>query len=1168
MSFVHLHLHTEFSLIDGTLRIKPMLAAAKERGLPALALTDQANLFAMVKFYEAARKSGIKPILGADCLVVDEPGSTPYRVVLLAQNNLGFRHLTELLSRGYCEGQIQDRPMLRREWLTQEQCAGLIALSGGHLGEIGQLLLHGKARERKAAIKFWTERFPDRFYLELTRCGRPDEEKYLHAAVELAEQAQLPVVATNDVRFLDQENFEAHEVRVCIQQGRVLDDPRRPHDYTALQYLRPADEMQALFADIPEAIENSLAVAERCNVTLQLGKNFLPNFPTPNGETEADYLRTLSEQGLAHRFERVPAEQHEAYRERLNIELDVIIQMGFSGYFLIVADFIQWAKRQGIPVGPGRGSGAGSLVAWALLITDIDPIPYDLLFERFLNPERVSMPDFDIDFCMEGRDRVIDYVAERYGRAAVSQIATHGTMAAKAVVRDVGRVMSYPYGFVDRIAKLIPMKPGLDVTLEDALGRTERSQKEQERFSQEFRDLYERDEEVRAIVDMGMALEGLSRNVGKHAGGVVIAPSKLTDFTPMYCESNGASAASQLDKDDVEAVGLVKFDFLGLRNLTIIDWALGSINATRQKVGKEPVDITVIPLDDKPSFNLLKRCETTAVFQLESRGMKDLIRRLQPDTFEDIIALVALFRPGPLQSGMVDDFILRKKGEQKIEYLHPWLTDVLKPTYGVIVYQEQVMQIAQILAGYTLGGADLLRRAMGKKKPEEMAKQREIFLEGAKSKQVDPTQAGYIFDLMEKFAGYGFNKSHSAAYALVAYQTAWLKAHYPAHFMAAVLSADMDNTDKIVGLIGECQRMGLNVIPPDVNHCAYKFQALDEHTVVYGLGAIKGVGEGVIQKIVEERQAGAPFVDMNDFCHRVGSQALNKRVLEAMVLAGALDTLGPNRASLFAHIPDAMKAASQIQAAEAAGMGDLFGGFDAPETAIRVPIPALEPWPDAEQLRKEKDTLGLYLTGHPIHAFRDELKSLVSDTLSGLLDKLDIPAPGTFPKGVPVTVAGLAIAERIVRQQNGDRQLFLTLDDGEGRCEVRITGDEIDRISAQVERDQLVIVEGDAVFDNFSGGIRVRCKRLLVLEQARLEKARGIFLEFAADCNAAKAQALIERMRPMRCDGVPLSCRVYSDMAKAVVRLGPEWQIAPTDDNMQAIRSAPGVQSARVLYQR
>ncbi|MHB9020813.1 MAG: DNA polymerase III subunit alpha [Halothiobacillus sp.] len=1168
MSFVHLHLHTEFSLVDSTLRIKPMLAAAKARRLPALALTDQGNLFAMVKFYEAARKAGIKPILGADCWVSSPDTAEPRRIVLLAQNNLGFRHLTELISRGYCEGQVDGRPLLQREWLTAEQCSGLIALSGGHLGEIGQLLLHGKARERKAAVKFWTAAFPNRFYLEISRCGRPDEEKYLHAAIALAEHEHLPVVATNDVRFLDAADYEAHEVRVCIQQGRTLDDPRRTREYTEQQYLRSADEVQALFADIPEAIANSIAIAERCNVTLQLGKNFLPNFPTPKGETEADYLRTLSEQGLAHRFARVPAERHATYRERLNIELDVIIQMGFPGYFLIVADFIQWAKRQNIPVGPGRGSGAGSLVAWALLITDIDPIPYDLLFERFLNPERVSMPDFDIDFCMEGRDRVIDYVAERYGRSAVSQIATHGTMAAKAVVRDVGRVMSYPYGFVDRIAKLIPMKPGLDVTLEDALGRTERSQKETERFSQEFRDLYERDEEVQAIVDMGIALEGLSRNVGKHAGGVVIAPSKLTDFTPMYCEANGASAASQLDKDDVEAVGLVKFDFLGLRNLTIIDWALASINTTRRNAGQEPVDITAIPLDDKPSFALLKRCETTAVFQLESRGMKDLIRRLQPDTFEDIIALVALFRPGPLQSGMVDDFILRKKGEQKIEYLHPWLTDVLKPTYGVIVYQEQVMQIAQILAGYTLGGADLLRRAMGKKKAEEMAEQRAIFLEGAKAKNVNPDQAGYIFDLMEKFAGYGFNKSHSAAYALLAYQTAWLKAHYPAHFMAAVLSADMDNTDKIVGLIGECKRMGLTVIPPDVNHCAYKFQALDAKTVVYGLGAIKGVGEGVIQHIVAERGTHGAFTDMNDFCLRVGAQALNKRVLEAMVLAGALDNLGPNRASLFAHIPDAMKAANQVQTAAAAGMGDLFGGFDAPETAIRVPIPQLEPWPDTEQLKKEKDTLGLYLTGHPIHAFAAELKNLVSETLASLNERLDAPAPGTYAKGEPVTVAGLCIAERVVRQQNGDRQLFITLDDSEGRCEVRITGDDIDRISAQIGRDQLMIVEGDAAFDSFNGGIRVRSKRLLTLEQARIEKARGLLLELSPQCGAAEATQILATLRRYLGDGVPISCRVVSDLARAVVRLGSDWQVPPSDMALDALKNEPGIERVTVLYRR
>lgn len=1168
MSFVHLHLHTEFSLVDSTLRIKSLLAAAKARGLPAFALTDQGNLFAMVKFFEGARKAGIKPILGADCWVRSPDGATPTRLILLAQNNQGFRHLTELISRGYCEGQVDGRPFLQREWLTVAQCRGLIALSGGHLGELGQLLLHGKARERKAALNFYTERFPDRFYLEISRCGRADEEKYLHAAIEFASQAQVPVVATNDVRFLDEADFDAHEVRVCIQQGRTLDDPRRPREYTAQQYLRSAEEMAALFSDIPEALANSIAIAERCNVTLQLGKNFLPNFPTPNGETEADFLRTLSEQGLEGRFARVPAEQHAAYRARLAIELDVIIQMGFPGYFLIVADFIQWAKRQSIPVGPGRGSGAGSLVAWALLITDIDPIPYDLLFERFLNPERVSMPDFDIDFCMEGRDRVIEYVAERYGRAAVSQIATHGTMAAKAVVRDVGRVMSYPYGFVDKIAKLIPMKPGLDVTLEDALGRTERSQKEAERFSQEFRDLYEHDEEVQAIVDMGIALEGLSRNVGKHAGGVVIAPSKLTDFTPMYCEANGASAASQLDKDDVEAVGLVKFDFLGLRNLTIIDWALASINAMRRAAHQEPVDITAIALDDKPSFDLLKRCETTAVFQLESRGMKDLIRRLQPDNFEDIIALVALFRPGPLQSGMVDDFILRKKGEQKIEYLHPWLTDVLKPTYGVIVYQEQVMQIAQILAGYTLGGADLLRRAMGKKKAEEMAEQRAIFLAGAKAKEVDPDQAGYIFDLMEKFAGYGFNKSHSAAYALVAYQTAWLKAHYPAHFMAAVLSADMDNTDKIVGLIGECKRMGLTVVPPDVNHCAYKFQALDALTVVYGLGAIKGVGEGVIAHLVAERSQAGAFVDMNDFCLRVGAQALNKRVLEAMVLAGALDHLGPNRASLFAHIPDAMKAATQVQTAAATGMGDLFGGLNTPETAIQVAIPALEPWPAAEQLKKEKDTLGLYLTGHPIHAFSAELKNLVSESLAALNERLDAPAPGTYAKGEPVIVAGLRMSERIVRQQNGDRQLFITLDDGEGRCEVRITGDEIDRVSREIGRDELMIVEGDAAFDSFNGGIRVRSKRLLTLEQARLEKARGLLLELTPTCDAAQTTQLLTRLGPYLGDGVPISIRVTTALARAVVRLGSKWLVPPSDAVLNTLKNEPSIARVTVLYRR
>ncbi|HHO70278.1 MAG TPA: DNA polymerase III subunit alpha, partial [Halothiobacillus sp.] len=674
MSFVHLHLHSEFSLVDGTLRIKDMMKPIAEAGMPAVALTDQGNMFALVKFYRAALDAGIKPILGADLwlrgMSEQDPAS---RIVLLCQNEIGFRNLTVLISRGYCEGQHNGIPTLHRDWLTPETCEGLIALSGGREGEIGRALLAKQPDKARALLDHWLSLFGDRFYLELIRTGRPDEETYLHQAVALAAKTDVPVVATNDVRFLKRDDFEAHEVRVCINQGWVLDDPRRPKWYSEQQYLRTPEEMAELFADIPEAIENTLYIAQRCNVTLRLGENFLPKFPVPEGMTEGEFLRQKSYRGLDERLKAINADEtvKAKYRQRLESELEVILKMGFPGYFLIVADFIQWAKDQGIPVGPGRGSGAGSLVAYALKITDLDPIPYDLLFERFLNPERVSMPDFDIDFCMEGRDRVIEYVINRYGRESVSQIATHSTMAAKAVVRDVGRVLGYPYSFVDRIAKLIPFKPGLDVTLDDALGKTERSQTNPERYSEDLKKLYETDEEVRAIVDMGRSLEGLPRSVGKHAGGVLIAPSKLTDFTPLYCEGNGASFTSQLDKDDVEAVGLVKFDFLGLRNLTIIDWALKTINAERLRQGKAAIDIHSIPLDDPLSYALLKRCETTAVFQLESRGMKDLIRRLQPDCFEDIIALVALFRPGPLQSGMVDDFINRKHGHQKVEYLHP-----------------------------------------------------------------------------------------------------------------------------------------------------------------------------------------------------------------------------------------------------------------------------------------------------------------------------------------------------------------------------------------------------------------------------------------------------------------------------------------------------------------
>ncbi|MBL8259829.1 MAG: DNA polymerase III subunit alpha, partial [Candidatus Competibacteraceae bacterium] len=812
--FVHLRLHTEYSLADGLIRIKSLVKRVAAADMPAVAVTDMSNLFALIKFYKAALGAGVKPIVGVEAWVGrnDEPA----RLVLLCQNLEGYRNLTRLVSRSFLEGQRRGVPVIDHGWL-QGHTGGLIALSGGRDGDVGQLLLNDRQTQAKRALAEWRHLFPDRFYLEVQRTGRPREADYLEAALDLAAATGTPVVATNDVCFLKRDDFEAHEARVCVYEGVTLDDPRRPRRHSEQQYLRAPAEMAELFADLPEALGNSVEIARRCNLRLELGKNVLPDFPVPAGMTAEAYFSTQARAGLEQRLQRLldPAapdfgERRRPYDERLDEEIGVIMQMGFSGYFLIVADFIRWARENGVPVGPGRGSGAGSLVAYALWITDLDPLAYDLLFERFLNPERVSMPDFDIDFCMEGRDRVIDYVAQRYGRDRVSQIATHGTMAAKAVVRDVGRVLGHPYGFVDRIAKLVPFEIGM--TLDKAIER-----------EAELRRLYESDEEIRTLLDLARELEGLARNVGKHAGGVVIAPSELTDFSPLYREQDDSSLITQFDKDDVEAAGLVKFDFLGLRTLTIIDWAVQTLNAQRRDTGEEPVDITAIPLDDRETFDLLKRYRTTAVFQLESSGMKDLIRRLQPDCFEDIVALVALFRPGPLQSGMVDDFIDRKHGRARIEYPHPALATILKPTYGVILYQEQVMQIAQVLAGYTLGGADLLRRAMGKKKAEEMAKQREIFVKGSTEREVEPETASYIFDLMEKFAGYGFNKSHSAAYALVSYQTAWLKAHHPAAFMAAVLSSDMDKTEKVVIFIEECRRMGLALAPPDINESDYRF---------------------------------------------------------------------------------------------------------------------------------------------------------------------------------------------------------------------------------------------------------------------------------------------------------------------------------------------------------
>ena len=1144
--FVHLNVHSEYSLSCGIVRIKPLAARVAEEQMPAVAITDQSNLFAMVKFYRATMAAGVKPIIGVDAWVEETELNTGYsKLILLCRNQAGYKNLTKLISLSYQQGQIRNRPIIKREWL-QQHADGLIALSGGKDGDIGQAILANRPDLAEQCIQYYQTLFPDNFYLELQRTGRAGEEEYLHAAVELAIQYDLPVVATNSVHFLNKEDFEPHEARVCISDGRVLDDPRRPKIYSEQQYFRSADEMIALFSDLPEAIENTVEIAKRCNVEFSFGKNYLPDYPVPEGMTIDEFLIEESRKGLDKRLEKIlPADgdaaMEQEYKQRLQIELDVIIKMGFPGYFLIVADFIRWSKEQGIPVGPGRGSGAGSIVAYALTITDLDPIKYELLFERFLNPERVSMPDFDIDFCMEGRDRVIDYVAQHYGRDKVSQIITYGSMAAKAVIRDVGRVMGHPYGFVDRIAKLIPFEIG--ITLDKAMAQEEALQA-----------LYDQDEQVASLIDMAKSLEGISRNAGKHAGGVVIAPTTLTDFTPLYCEQGSQSVVTQFDKDDVEAIGLVKFDFLGLRTLTIINWAVLATNAYNKAHNLEPIDIEFIPLDCEKTFELLKAAETTAVFQLESRGMKDLIKRLQPDTFEDIIALVALFRPGPLQSGMVDDFINRKHGRAKVVYPHPDLEPILSPTYGVILYQEQVMQIAQVLAGYSLGGADLLRRAMGKKKPEEMEKQRITFTEGAVARGVEEKTATYIFDLMEKFAGYGFNKSHSAAYALVSYQTAWLKAHYPAPFMAAVLSADMDNTDKVVTLIDECLSMGLTVNPPNVNECKFPFSASDEKTIIYGLGAIKGVGEAAIEDVIQARQEGGEFQNLFDFCQRIDGKKVNRRTLDALIMAGALDVFKQNRATLLASLPKALKIAVQHSSNMAVGQNDMFGVSQTAE-ADDTQYEIQKDWSDQQRLACEKQTLGLYLTGHPIEQYLPELAEIVTDKIINLR-----PAKKT------VIAAGLIISMRVINTRRG-KMAILTLDDRSARIDVVMFSEGFEKFNHLIAKDKVVVIEGEVSVDDYSGGIRMSCNNLYSIDQAREHFAKHILIDLEkSQLKNGYINDLKNILQPFQQGGCEIMINYQQPQAIAKLSLGDNWRVHPTDELLNRLKDLNGNDKVKVVY--
>jgi DNA polymerase III subunit alpha len=1146
-AFVHLRCHSEYSIVDGTVRIGDYVKAAKQDGMPALALTDLANLFGAVKFYNSARGKGLKPILGCDVWVENAlQRDQPQRMLLLVQNAQGYRHLCELLSRAYLENQYRERAEIKAEWL-QDKNAGLLMLSGFLAGDIGQALQAGNRTQALQAARQWAQIFEGRYYLEVQRVHEPGsqesraQELCIQQTVLIAQELDLPLVATHPIQFQTPDDFMAHEARTCIAEGYVLADKRRPKRFLASQYVKTQAEMQALFADMPIALQNAVEIARRCNLALTLGKNYLPDFPTPNGEGLDVFLIDQSKQGLEKRLsylypdEARREQKRPEYEARLQFECGIIIQMGFPGYFLIVADFINWAKNNGVPVGPGRGSGAGSLVAYSLGITDLDPLKYNLLFERFLNPERVSMPDFDIDFCQEGRDRVIDYVKNKYGLASVSQIATFGTMAAKAVIRDVGRVLDLPFNFVDGIAKLIPLELG--ITLESAL--------EKEPQLQERR---EKEEEVSELLSLALRLEGLVRNIGMHAGGVLIAPGKISDFSPIYCQPNGDSLVSQYDKDDVEAVGLVKFDFLGLRTLTILNMALENANAQRAQEELPPLSFETIPLDDKRSYHLLKTANTTAVFQLESRGMKDMLKQAKPDLFEDIIALVALYRPGPMD--LIPDFCRRKHGTQRVEYPHASTESILKETYGIAVYQEQVMQIAQVVAGFSLGGADLLRRAMGKKKPEEMVIQREIFNEGALKNGLTLQQSNELFDLLEKFAGYGFNKSHAAAYALVAYHTAYLKAHYPAAFLAATMSADMNNTDNVHTFFDDCSGNHVDVLPPDVNASIFQFKPMSSQQILYGLGAIKGTGGAAIDLIVAAREAEGPFKDIFDFCQRLDLRKVNRRVMESLIRAGAFDKLEPNRAALLAGLDGAISAAEQRAAH--AGQDCLFGGVVETEHQL----PAVIAWSPEQALQEEKAALGFYLSGHPYLSYKSQLGPFIKGNLSDLA-----------PQNEPKLLAGVVMGVRVRMTQRG-KMAIVTLDDAVGRTDV-VVGSELLMQHAQwIKEDQLLIVEGRISNDEFSGGIRVSARKLYDLAAVRNRFAQMLTLS----CNGqSDLQRLMTVLTPYRYANeeqkrCPIKVDYHNQAAQVSLMLGEDWQVVLHDDLLLNLQGWLSKENVKILY--
>ena len=1152
--FVHLRLHSEFSITDGIVRLNDAIERAKTDGMPAMALTDLANLFGMVKFYSGMRGKGLKPVIGCDVWVGDPDGQgRASRLLLLAKNRAGYLRLCDLLSAAYVGGRAESRAEIPYAVLAEGDNSQLIALSGGPFGDIGQMIVAGKGADAVTRARHWAAMFPASFYIEVQRPqgknGSPQQEMLVQASAQLAGELFLPLVATHPVQFMDREDFKAHEARTCIAEGYVLSDARRPKNFHEEQYFKTQAEMAELFADYPEALENSVEIARRCNVSIELGKPKLPLFPTPAGLTLDEFMAIQSRERLEVRLEQLypdPAKrdaERPRYAERLEFEIGIIQQMGFPGYFLIVADFINWAKANGVPVGPGRGSGAGSLVAYSLGITDLDPLEYDLLFERFLNPERVSMPDFDIDFCQDGRDRVIQYVKDKYGHHAVSQIATFGTMAAKAVIRDCGRVLDLPFNFVDQFTKLIPNELGISLS--------EAAEKEPQ-----MRARIDSEEEIAELWELALKLEGMTRNIGMHAGGVLISPGKLTDFCPLYAAQGTDSVVSQFDKDDVEKVGLVKFDFLGLRTLTILDEAVEFVK--KLDPSRAEFRLEDIPLDDKATYGLFASGNTTAVFQSESRSAKDLEKRLKGDTFEDIIALMALNRPGPLGSGMVDDFINRKKqqvmsGKGNPEwYFHEDLEPVLKSTYGVIVYQEQVMLVAQILAGYTLGGADMLRRAMGKKKPEEMAEHRQLFTEGAAKRGVDPKLATHLFDLMEKFAEYGFNKSHSAAYALVAFQTGWLKHYYPTAFMAATMSSEMADTDKVQIFYQDCLANGIKFLPPDVNSGSIRFEPTDASTIRYGLGAIKGTGEAALSMIIKAREAGGPFKDLFDFCRRVDKRVANRRVVEALIRAGAFDAIDADRHKLFASVGMAIEAADQAERnALQTGLFDIGGEADAHAPQyVKV-----KPWSERDQLLNEKQALGFFYSGHPFNAYRKELAPFVRKGLAQL-----------SPSKETVLMAGVVLSTRTQMTRRG-KMAVITLDDATAQVEVTVFNELWDAERAKIKEDELLLIEGKVSHDDFSGGLRVSADKLMTVGEARSRFARALQLSMNGHSIEGRyAEKLRTLLTPYRNGACPVRVAYRNHEAEVELGLSDAWRIRLEDELLISLKEWLKPENVKVIY--